>query len=158
VRIQLIKLKSEAIVESANDQPAARPEVKLPLEDQVVGLFNEADRSAAELSNVKDISAVEDSTDAVDTGINMGDSDGFALVCGYIEKLMKIDDVVSQVSTKSTTRPSLLIISHFYVSDSPLGKPSMEYIECHSKGSSPVLFASQLFQSQILKLKTYFRR
>jgi hypothetical protein len=113
VRLQLIKVESEAIqksgpstddrelIASSNDQPATRPsdKAKLPLEDQVAGLFNEADRSAAKLSNTKGMSVVEDSTDTVDTGITMGDSDGFALVCGYVEKLMEIGDVVSQVST-----------------------------------------------------------
>ena len=113
VRLQLIKFESEAIQESgpstgdreltasSNDQPAARPsdEAKLPLEDQVAGLFNEADRSAAKLSNAKGMSVIEDTTDTVDTGITMGDSDGFVLVCGYVEKLMVIGDVVSQVST-----------------------------------------------------------
>jgi hypothetical protein len=44
------------------------------------------------------MSVIEDSTDTIDIGITMGDSDGFALVCGYVEKLMEIGDVVSQVS------------------------------------------------------------
>jgi hypothetical protein len=106
IRLQVIKSELEAIQESANDQPAARAEAKLPLEDQVAGLFGEADRAVDKLSNARRMSVVEDSTDAVDTGMTMGDSDGFALVCGYVEKLMKIGDVVSQVSTKSTTRSS----------------------------------------------------
>jgi hypothetical protein len=113
VRLQLIKFESEAIQElgpsrddqelttSSSDQPTARPsdEAKLPLEDQVAGLFNAADCSAATLSNAKGMSVIKDSTDIVDTGITMGDSDGFALVCGYVEKLIEIGNVVSQVST-----------------------------------------------------------
>jgi hypothetical protein len=111
VQLQLIKVESEIIQESpstddrernasSNDQSATRPsdKAKLPLEDQVAGLFNEADRSAAKLSNAKGMSVIEDTTDTVDIGITMGDSDGFALVCGYVEKLMEIGDVVSQVS------------------------------------------------------------
>jgi hypothetical protein len=103
VRLQLVKSESEAIQESATDQPAASPQVKLPLEDQVAGVFDEAGGAVDKLSNSMSMSVVEDSTDAIDAGITMGDSDGFALVCGYVEKLMKVGDVVSQVSTKSTT-------------------------------------------------------
>jgi hypothetical protein len=66
-------------------------------------VFDGAGGAVDKLSNSKSMSVVEDSTDAIDAGITMGDSDGFALVCGYVEKLMKIGDVVSQVSTKPTT-------------------------------------------------------
>jgi hypothetical protein len=65
-------------------------------------VFDEAG-GVDKLSNSKSMSVVEDSTDAIDAGITMGDSDGFALVCGYVEKLMNIGDVVSQVSTKPAT-------------------------------------------------------
>ena len=84
--------------QSSNDQP---DEPKLPLEDQVVGLFDETDRSAGNLLNVKGLSAVQNTTDAANTAVTIGDSDGFALVCGYVEQLMKIGDVVSKVGTET---------------------------------------------------------
>ncbi|KIM74793.1 hypothetical protein PILCRDRAFT_693732 [Piloderma croceum F 1598] len=56
------------------------------------------------------MSVVEDSMDAVDTGITMGDSDGFALVCGYVEKLMEIGDVVSQIHPWANLAWSILSV------------------------------------------------
>jgi hypothetical protein len=113
VRFQLLEAQSEAVQEpgqscenqehgqSSNDQP---DELKLPLEDQVIDLFDEADHGAAKLSNVKGTSVVENTTD---NPITIGDSDGFALVCGYVEQLMTIGDVVSKVGTETAaTRPS----------------------------------------------------
>ena len=147
VRLQLLEAQSEAVQEpgqfcenreygrSSNNQP---DEPKLPLEDQIVDLFDEADHGAAKLSNAKGMSMVEITTD---TPITIGDSDGFALVCGYVEQLMKIGDVVSKVGTETAaTRPSLLTPSHFCFSDTPMGKPRMEYLERHSEGSSEILF------------------
>ena len=88
VRLQLLEAPSEAIQgpvqsrenqghgQSSNDQP---DEPKLPLEDRVVGLFDETDRCAANLSNVKGLSAVQNTTDATNSAITIGGSDGFAL-------------------------------------------------------------------------------
>ena len=122
MRLQLLEASSEAVQgpeqsrwnqehgQSSNDQP---DEPKLPLEDQVVGLFDETDRRAANLSNVKGLSAVQNTTDATNTAITISGSNGFALVCGYVEQLMKIGDVVSKVGTKTeATQPSLLTPSN----------------------------------------------
>ena len=110
VRLQLLEAPSEAIQEpvqsrenqghgqSSNDQP---DEPKLPLEDRVVGLFDETDRSAGNLSNVKGLSAVQNATDATNTAITISGSNRFALVCGYVEQLMTIGDVVSKVGTET---------------------------------------------------------
>jgi hypothetical protein len=110
VRLRLLGAPSESVQgprqsrenqghgQSSNDQP---DEPKLPLEDRVVGLLDETDRSAANLSNVKGLSAVQNTTDAANTAITIGGSDGFALVCGYVEQLMKIGEVVSKVGTQT---------------------------------------------------------
>jgi hypothetical protein len=145
VRIQLLEVQSKAIQEpgqSCENQEHHQPdEPKLPLEDEVVNLFDEADHGATKLSNVKGISVVENTTDAINTPVTIGDSNGFALVCGYVEQLMTIGDVVSKVGTETAiTRPSLLMPSQLYFSDTPIGKPHMEYLECHSEGSSEILF------------------
>jgi len=126
VRLQLIEAQSGFIEanqepgqssgdskhnESSNDQPAAGAsgDAKLSLEDQIGDLLDEADSSAAKLSNVKGMSIVENTTDTIDVGATIGDSSGFTFVCGYVEELMKIGDTVSKVSTKTmTTRPLLL--------------------------------------------------
>jgi hypothetical protein len=122
VRLQLFETPSESVQgprqsrenqghgQSSNDEP---DEPKLPLEDRVVGLFDETDHSAANLSNVKGMLVVQNTTDAANTAITIGGSDKFALVCGYVEQLMKIGDVVSKVGTKTeATRPSLLTSSN----------------------------------------------
>ena len=113
MRLQLLEAQSEVVQEpgqsrenqehgqSSNDQP---DEPKLPLEDQVVDLFDEADHCAAKLSNVKGMSVVENATDTVNTSITIEHSDGFALVCGYVEQLMKIGDVVSKVGAWAQKR------------------------------------------------------
>jgi hypothetical protein len=107
-------------------------------------LLDETDRSAAKLSNVKGMSVVENTTDTINVGATIGDSSGFAFVCGYVEELMKIGDTVSKVSTKTTTtRPLLLTLFQLYISDTPLGQPCMEHLKCHPKGSSPFLFPLQ---------------
>jgi hypothetical protein len=161
VRLQLLEAQSEAVREpgqsrenqehgqSSNNQP---DEPKLPLEDQVVDLFDEADHGAAKLSNVKGMSVVENTTDAFNTPITIGNSDGFALVCGYVEQLMIIGDVVSKVGTETAaTRPPLLTPSQLCFSDTPMGKPRMEYLERHSEGSSEILFPCDLFLSRLSK-------
>jgi hypothetical protein len=116
VSILVIKKQSEVIqepgqstenmecTESSKNQRAAHAsdEAKLPLEDQVVALFDQADCSADKLSNAKRMSVVENTADTVNDGIEVGDSDGFALVCGYVEQLVEIGDVVSKASTKSS--------------------------------------------------------
>ena len=124
--------------QSSNDQPDAP---KLPLEDKVVDLFNETDRSAANLSKVKGMSTVQNTTDAANTAITISGSDGFALVCGYVEQLVAIGDVVSKVGTETAAaRPSFLTPFQRCFSDTPMGKPRMEYLERHSEGSSESLF------------------
>ncbi|KIM86175.1 hypothetical protein PILCRDRAFT_5220 [Piloderma croceum F 1598] len=119
VRLQLLEAQSEVVQEpgqsrenqehgqSSNDQP---DEPKLPLEDQVVDLFDEADHCAAKLSNVKGMSVVENATDTVNTSITIEHSDGFALVCGYVEQLMKIGDVVSKVHPWASLAWSILSV------------------------------------------------
>jgi hypothetical protein len=157
VRLQLLEGQSEAVEEpgqsrenqehgqSSNDRP---DEPKLPLEDQVIDLFDEADHSAAKLSNVKGISVVENITDTVNTSTTIEHSDGFALVCGYVEQLMTIGDVVSKVGTElAATRPSLLTPAQLCFSDTPVGKPRMEYLERHSEGSSEISFIPDPFVS-----------
>ena len=74
------------------------------MEDQVADLFDETDRSAAGLSNVKGMSAIGSITDTVNAAVTIGGSDGFTLVCGYVEKLMKIGDIVSKVGIKQQPR------------------------------------------------------
>jgi len=150
VRLQLLEAQSEAVQDpgqSCENREYGRSsnkqldEPKLPLEDQIVDLFDEADHGAAKLSNVKGMSVVENTTDAINTPIPIGDSDGFALVCGYVEQLMIIGDVVSKVGTETpVTRSSLPTPSQLYFSDTPMGKPRMEYLERPSEGSSEILF------------------
>jgi len=85
---------------TSNDQPAAiSPDgVRLPQEDEVDAVFGEADRGAASLSNVKGMTTTEGITDAVNIAMTLTGSDGFTLVCGCVEKLMSVGDVVSEVS------------------------------------------------------------
>jgi len=110
VRLQFLEAQFEAVQESGQsheNQEHSQPsndesdEPKLPLEDQVTELFDETDHSAAKLSNVKGMSVVENATDTVNTAMTIGESDGFTLVCGYVEQLMKILDVVSKVGTET---------------------------------------------------------
>ena len=110
MRLQLLGAPSESVQgprqsrenqghgQSSNDQP---DEPKLPLEDQVVDLLDETDHRAAKLSNVKGMSVVENTIDTANTSTTIGDSDGFALVCGYVEQLIAIGDVVSKVGTET---------------------------------------------------------
>jgi hypothetical protein len=83
-----------------NDQSAviSADEVKLPQDDDIEVVFDDADCGAASLSNVKEMSTTEGITDAVNTAMTLTGSDGFTLVCGYVEKLMSVGDVVSEVS------------------------------------------------------------
>lgn len=83
-----------------NDQSAviSADEVKLPQEDDIDAVFDDADRGAASFSNVKEMSTTEGISDAVNTAMTLTGSDGFTLVCGYVEKLMSVGDVVSEVS------------------------------------------------------------
>jgi hypothetical protein len=83
-----------------NDQSAviSADEAMLPQEDDIDAVFDDADRGAASLSNVKEMSTTEGITDAVNTAMTLTGSDGFTLVCGYVEKLMSVGDVVSEVS------------------------------------------------------------
>jgi hypothetical protein len=85
---------------TSNDQPAAiSPDgVRLPQEDEVDAVFGGADGGAASLSNVRGMSTTEGITDAVNTAMTLTGPDGFTLVCGYVEKLMSIGDIVSEVS------------------------------------------------------------
>ena len=150
MRLQFLEAQSKAVQESGQsheNQEHSQPsndesdDLKLPLEDQVAELFDETDRSAAKLSDVKGMSLVENATDTVNTPVTIGESDGFALVCGYVEQLMKIGDVVSKVGTETAgKRPLSLMPSQICFSDTPMGKPRMEYLERYSKGSSEFLF------------------
>ncbi|KIM73665.1 hypothetical protein PILCRDRAFT_828960 [Piloderma croceum F 1598] len=97
---------------TCNDQPAViSPDgVRLPQKDEVDAVFGEADRGAASLSNVKGMSTTEDITDAVNTSMTLTGSDGFTLVCGYVEKLMNIGDVVSEIHPWASLAWSILSV------------------------------------------------
>ena len=88
--------------ESSNGRPAAKAseEAILPLEKEIVELFDEADQGSAKLSNVKGVQVIGGSVEIINAGITIGDSSGFTSVCGYVEKLMKIGDAISQVSKR----------------------------------------------------------
>jgi hypothetical protein len=96
---------------TSSDQPAAiSPDgVRLPQEEEVDAVFGEVDRGAASLSNVKGLSTTEGITDAVNTAMTLTGSDGFTLVSRYVEKLMSVGDVVSEVSTVTAHMSTFII-------------------------------------------------
>ena len=84
---------------TVNSQPPAvfANEVNLTQEDDVGVVLSQADCGVASLSNVRGMSTVEGITDAINTAMMLADSNRFALVCGYVEKLMGLGDIVSGV-------------------------------------------------------------
>ena len=80
------------IAGTSTDQP---DEETLALEDVCV-IAEEANHSAAKLSNVKGIAADRDIPDGV---ASMTNSQCFGLVCGYVEKLTGIGDELAKVCT-----------------------------------------------------------
>jgi hypothetical protein len=94
---------------TVNSQPAAvfADAVKLTQEDEVGVVLGQADHGVASLSNFKGMSTIEGITGAIDTAGTLTDSDGFALVCGYVEKLMGIGDIVSGVRMPTTNFQNL---------------------------------------------------
>jgi hypothetical protein len=113
LRLQLIKLSSEASERPGKSDEGVRvdegsvggraivqtDEGKLPLDNQVKIIAEYADRSAASLSNPKGMSTFGDTAACVDDVAAMTSSQGFSLVCGYVEKLIKIGEVVSEVNS-----------------------------------------------------------
>ena len=151
VRLQLIEAQSDFLevsvqsggnreyTESSNYQATAAPSDKAKLPGDAPIVFDEAQRSAAKLETVKGMSTFNNIAGTINTDTTIASVNGFALVCGYVETLMKIGDLVSEVNTgMTTTQPSLLMLFQFHVSGTPLGKPCMEYLKCHSKGLSVI--------------------
>jgi len=98
VHLQLIKSDpaeaASSSVENARTSTEQPDEGKLALQDVCV-MAEEADHSAAKLSNPKGVTDARDISDGV---ASMTSSQCFALVCGYVETLIGIGDELAKVS------------------------------------------------------------
>lgn len=84
----------------SSDQPVAVSEDKVmpPQEDETSAVLDEVAHGPTSFSTIKGMSAIESGTGAMDATMTFMGTNSFAVVCGYVEKLMNIGDVAAQVS------------------------------------------------------------
>ena len=84
----------------SGDQPVTLSEGKVipPREDETSAVLAEVARGPTNFSAIKEVLTIKNGTDAIEATMTYTGTNDFVAVCGCVEKLMNIGDVVAGVS------------------------------------------------------------
>ena len=66
--------------------------------DETSAVLDEVARGSTNLSTVKGMSTIEIGTGAINTAVTFTGTNDFAAICGYVEKLVNIGNIMAEVS------------------------------------------------------------